>query len=125
MDELQLSLSYQANILESSHPEEAMRLLKEQESICRDSKIMKGLMGCLCKQAMILCGFNRFEEAMPLLEEQEGICRDLDDMDLLQRGLEIRATVLFSRQDYEAVLSVHQEQESICRDSGFFEDLAV
>ena len=125
MDELQLSLSYQANILESSHPEEAMRLLKEQESICRDSKIMKGLMGCLCKQAMILCGLNRFEEAMPLLEEQEGICRDLDDMDLLQRGLEIRATVLFSRQDYEAVLSVHQEQESICRDSGFFEDLAV
>jgi tetratricopeptide (TPR) repeat protein len=75
---LEASLVNQALILWAwGRFDEAMKLLKEQERICRELGNKNSLSNSLGKQANILYGWGRFDETMKLLKEQERIYREL------------------------------------------------
>jgi hypothetical protein len=62
-----------------------MRLLKEQEAICRRLNDPVGLNTSLGNQALILQDTGDLDGAMRLLKEEEAVCRRLNDPSGLAR----------------------------------------
>ena len=72
----------------------ALRLNREQESICRRLNDLAGLSGTLGNQAVILMKTADLAGAMLLLKEQEAICRRLNDPNGLATSLYNQAGIL-------------------------------
>jgi tetratricopeptide (TPR) repeat protein len=93
----------------------AMRLLKEQEAICRHLNDPAGLQRSLGNQALILKATGDLDGAMRLLKEAEAICRRLNDPAGLQRSLGNQALILKATGDLDGAMRLLKEQEAICR----------
>jgi hypothetical protein len=89
------SLGNQAVILRATGDlDGAMRLLKEQEAICRRLNDPAGLSRSLGNQALILKATGGLDGAMRLLKEQEAICRRLNDPNGLAISLANQGSLL-------------------------------
>jgi len=93
----------------------AMRLLKEQETICRRLNDPAGLHGSLGNQALILHDTGDLAGAMPLHKEQEAICRRLNDLEGLSRNLGNQALIVKNTGNLDEAMRLHKEEEAICR----------
>jgi nephrocystin-3 len=74
-----------------------MKLLKDQEKICRELGKPDDLSASLGNQANILRARGDLDGAMELHKEEERICRELDKPDGLQRSLGNQAVILKDR----------------------------
>ena len=111
------SLGNQALILrDTGDLDGAMRLLKEQEMICRRLNDPAGLQACLGNQAVILQDTGDLDGAMRLLKEGEMICRRLNDPAGLQAYLGNQAVILQDTGDFDGAMhGMLKEEEMICR----------
>lgn len=98
--------------------DEAMELLKEQESICRDLENYKYLSRSLNGQAVILRKRGDLDGAMALQKEHETICRKTNDLSSLGDSLNNQALILLYQGDFKGSLLLQKKQESICREIG-------
>ncbi len=98
--------------------DEAMELLKEQESICRDLEDYKYLSRSLNGQAGILRKRGDLDGAMALQKEHETICRDTNDLIGLGDSLNNQAIILLYQGDLDGSLVLQKKQEVICREIG-------
>lgn len=105
-------------LMNTGHMEEAMRFLREQERICRESGKKNDLQAALGNQALILKATGKLEEAMRLLKAQEEIYRVMGNQDGLQRSLGNQALILQSWGRFEEAMQMHKEKEQICRQLG-------
>ncbi len=113
---LQGCLGNQALVLRATGDlDGAMRLLKEQEAICRRLNDPAGLSRSLGNQALILQDTGDLDGAMRLLKEQEAICRRLNDPAGLQASLGNQAVILRATGDLDGAMRLLKEQEAICR----------
>jgi len=96
----------------------AMKLLKEQELICRELGNANGLSRSLNLQATILMDWGDPEEARRLLKEQEQICRELGDPAELSMGIQSQAVILMDCGDMDSAMSLLKEGERIFRELG-------
>jgi nephrocystin-3 len=96
----------------------ALMLHKEQERICRELDVPKGLQASLGNQALILKDRGDLDGAMKLLKEQERICRELGDPAALSVSLGNQAIILQMRGDLDGAMKLLKEQERICRELG-------
>jgi tetratricopeptide (TPR) repeat protein len=119
IDSLQRSLGNQALILKAwGRLDEAMKLLKEQEWICRELGNIDGIQASLGNQANILYAWGRLDEAMKLHKEEEGICRELGNKDGLSASLCNQGVILQGLGRLEEAMRLHKEEEQICRERG-------
>jgi Domain of unknown function (DUF4062)/NACHT domain len=56
----------------------AMRVLKQQEEICRQNNDLTGLKGCLGNQAVVLRKRGEYQAALALHKEEEQLCRQMN-----------------------------------------------
>jgi hypothetical protein len=71
-----------------------MRLLKDQEALCRRLNDPAGLQACLGNRALILKARGDLDGAMRLHKEEEALCRRLNDPNGLAISLANQASVL-------------------------------
>ena len=81
-----------------------MRLLKDQEAICRRINDPAGLQRSLGNQALILKDTGDLDGAMRLHKEKEAICRRLNDPDGLAISLANQASLLAFNRSRPAAL---------------------
>ncbi len=113
---LQACLGNQAVILRATGDlDGAMRLLEEQEAICRRLNDPEGLSRSLDNQAMILMDIGDLDGAMRLHKEAEAICRRLNDPAGLSRSLGGQALILRATGDLDGAMRLLKEAEAICR----------
>jgi tetratricopeptide (TPR) repeat protein len=114
-DGLQASYGNQAVILQDwGRVEEAMALLKKQETICMELGNKEGLAQSYGNQALILKDSGRLQEAMALHRKQEEICLDLGDKDGLQSSYGNQALILQAQGNLEDATTLLKKQEAIC-----------
>jgi len=97
--------------------DDAMRLYKEQELLCRENGNQRTLQAMLAAQAAILAGRDLYDEAMPLLSEQEQICCALGERSGLVGSLGLQACILKIRGEFDGAIRLAEELERICRQS--------
>jgi len=125
-DNYQRSLNVQAVIAYSRGDlNDAMKLHKEQERICRALGYEDGLQLSLGNQGPILEAHGDLDGAMDLYMEQERICRELGNKDGLQQSLGNQALILYSRGDLDGAVSLHREKERLCRELGNKDGLSI
>jgi nephrocystin-3 len=116
---LQSSLANQAVILfKRGDLDGSMKLLKEQERICRELGDKDGLSTFFNEQANILYARGELDEAMKLHKENEQIYRELGNKDGLSISLGNQAVILQARGDLDGSMKLLKEQERICRELG-------
>jgi hypothetical protein len=96
----------------------AMRLLKEEERICRETGNRDGLQRSLGNQALIYRDRGDLDRAMKLHKEEERICRETGNRDGLQRSLGNQAVIHRDRGEFDRAMKLHKEKERICREIG-------
>jgi hypothetical protein len=95
-----------------------MKLLMEQERICRDLGNNDRRGASLMGQALILRDRGDFDGAMNLFKEQEGIWRELGNKNRLSISLDMQVVMLKACGDLDDAMKLLREQESICRELG-------
>jgi tetratricopeptide (TPR) repeat protein len=113
------------NYLQLGNLDEAMELLKEQESICRELENYLYLSRSLNGQAVILLKRGDLDGAMAFLKEQERICRKTNDLTGLGDSLNNQALILLYQGDFKGSLVLQKKQESICREIGDMRGLHI
>ena len=122
---LQGSLGNQAIIFQAwGRLEEAMKLHKESEEICRELGEKDGLAISLGNQANILYARGELDQAMEMHKEEERICRELGNKNGLARSIGNQALILQVRGRLDEAMKLHKEQERICRELGNKDGLA-
>jgi len=116
---LQACLGDQAVILKDRGDlDESLKLLKEQEQICRDLDQKFGLCLSLGNQALILTDRGNLDEAMILHKEEEHIYRQINNKLGLSRTLGNQVLILYMRNQLDEAMKLSKEQEKICRELG-------
>ena len=100
--------------------DEALRLYKEQEALCRERGDLRELAMCLGNQSSVYTDRGLKNEALDLLREQERVCRDIGERAVLGKSLGNQSIILREQGDLQAALKLNQEQERIARE---FDDL--
>ena len=98
--------------------EEAMALLKKQETISLALGNKDGLPQSYINQALILKTWGKLEEAMVLLKKAEAICLELGKKDDLQTSYGNQALVLQDWGKLEEAMELHKKAEAICLEFG-------
>lgn len=125
-DRLQASLGHQALILYfRGNYDEAMKLFKEEERMCRELRNKECLGNSLGNQALILFRRSDLKGAMKLRKEEERIFTELGNRDRLAISLSNQALILSERNDLKGAMKLHKEEERICRELGNIEGLAI
>lgn len=116
---LGVSLGRQASIhLRLEEPDQAMRLLEEQELVYRGLGDSADLQRSLGRQALIYMDRNQLGLALPLLREQETLCRELGDQAGLSHSLANQGYVYMNRGQLKRAMEIHAEDSRICRELG-------
>ncbi len=116
---LEACLGNQAHIFYAcGELDEAMRLYKEQERMCRELGNKDGLSRSLAGQALILQDRGELDEAMRLHKEEERICRKLGNKYGLSISLGNQANIFHARGELDEAMRLHKEEERICRELG-------
>jgi hypothetical protein len=119
LDSLQGALGNQALILRDwGDLDGAMKLLKEDEYICKELGNKGSLSAALGNQALILRAWGDLDGAMKLHKEQEYICKDLGNKYGLSTTLGNQALILWDRSDLEGAMKLVKEEERICKELG-------
>lgn len=96
----------------------ALKLLKKMEIICRQLADMKNLCISLNSQAEILRLKKDFNNALPIHKEAKYVYRKLGDIDGLQNTLGNEALTFELIGDLNSSLKLLKEREAICRTIG-------
>lgn len=91
--------------------DEAMRLHREQERLCRMAGDNGGLQVSIGNQANILKVRGALDEATRLYGEQERLCRELGDKEGLNACLGNQAMILETRGELAEAMRLHKEAE--------------
>src|SRR5206468_4584875 len=86
--------------------DEALRLYREQERICRANGNQVTLQLMLADQASILIARGAYDEAMQLAIEQEQICRELGMKYDLLRSLGFQSFILKARGEFARSMQI-------------------
>jgi tetratricopeptide (TPR) repeat protein len=109
-------LGNQAAILnERGDTTSAIRLLKEQEGICRELQDKSELRNCLVAQALILQASGDLAGALKWYEEQDPICIELGKSNLLQVSLDKQAEIHRKLGQPKIAFDRLKQQERVCR----------
>ena len=99
----------------TGHPDDAMTLFRELETICRKTKDQRGIVRSRYNQALILRSWGRLEEAMEIFSETEKIHQKHWDSIGRARCTGDQGTVLRLQGDLDGAMSLYKKQEGICR----------
>lgn len=103
----------------------AIRLLEEQEFICRNMGYKEWLSRSLVVHAMILYDRGYMDGAMQLLREHESICRELNDKAGQRYSLSNQANILFVQGDLDGAMELYKELEAGYRSDGDRRNLGI
>jgi len=98
--------------------DEAMRLYKEQERMCRELGDKAGLSNSLCSQGNIHQARGKLDEAMRLYKEDEQLRHELGHKAGLSSSLGNQGIIHYSRGELDEAMRLYKEQERICREIG-------
>lgn len=98
--------------------DQAMRLYKEQEQICRALSHRRGLSASLSSQASVLFSRGELDKALGLYRENERLCREMADNDGVSRSLAGQALIFDAQGQSAEAMRLDQEVERICRELG-------
>jgi tetratricopeptide (TPR) repeat protein len=116
---LQACLTDQGHILYTRGDlDQAMRLHKEAEQICRELGRMDWLAAPLINQANILQVRGDMDEALALQKQGEQIFRKTGDNFGLAISLGNQANILYALGDLEGAMNLHRQAERLCRATG-------
>ena len=105
--------------------DEAVKLLEEQEKLCRDMGYTKWLSRSLVVHGMILYDRGYLDGAMRLFREQESICSRLNDKAGQRHALFNQANILSVQGDLYGAMKVYRELETGYRSGGDRENLGI
>jgi tetratricopeptide (TPR) repeat protein len=116
---LAVSLGNQALLLkEIGKPSDALKLMQEQEAICRDSNLLPVLQSCLANQATIFFDRGDYGRALMLAQESESILRQVGPLVKLAAWLGQKANILKKLSRIDEVRTALKEQEQMCQELG-------
>lgn len=98
--------------------DDAVRLLEEQERLCRDMGYKEWLSRSLVVHGMILYDRGYLDGAMRLFREHESICRELNDKTGQRYSLFNQANILFVQGDLDGAMEIYRELEVGYRSDG-------
>jgi tetratricopeptide (TPR) repeat protein len=114
-DILQKCCGNQAVILRAwGRLDEAMALLKKQESLCLELNNKGSLWACYCNQAGVIKEWGRLQEAMELLKNMESLCLELNHKDGLAAAYGNQAVILLDWGQLPEAMELLKKQESLC-----------
>lgn len=117
--ELQACLSIKAELLKKAgNLDESLKVLQENEKVCRKIENQTALAACLGNQAVILYEKGKFDSALELHEKEEMIYRRTLDLMGLSISLGNQALNWQESKDTAKALSLLKEQEKLCRQLG-------
>jgi len=117
------AIESKANILKANGKfDEALKLFKEQELICRkqgDKDVLQSLLG---NQALILIDLGELDKALELLREKEHICREFGNNKELVSSLLNQAVILSQRMNcLREALPLAEEAYKLAAKEGLIE----
>jgi len=100
-------------------PVNQLKLLEEQEAICRQIGNQQSLQECLCRKSHVLLKLKDKERATAAVHEAEQICR-VYAIDIgLQYCLGQKSHVYEERGEFQAALEAAKEQQTFSRSIGY------
>lgn len=119
MGNYQSALGTQAIILHKrGEYVEAMRLYKEQESICSLVNYETGVAISRGNQALIFQELGEYDQALKMLQAQDEIYKRLGEKEGLAVSLGNQANIYFYLKELDEAMKLYKEAEIICREQG-------
>jgi tetratricopeptide (TPR) repeat protein len=113
---LQISLNYQALVLQNQKKyEEALKLLEEKERICKELGNHSSLQIAVSNRGLILYNLGQKEEGLKCFEEQETICNYYGFTEGLHVSYGRQSMYYQSVGKYSHALEYQLKKEQICR----------
>jgi hypothetical protein len=103
-------------LIDTSHPEEALKLLGSLAEHFRQAGDWESLGASLGNQALILNNRGELDEAMRLHKATEHIFREFGNKNGLQASLGNQASIFHERGELDKAMRLYEEQERICRE---------
>ncbi|MCL2115805.1 MAG: hypothetical protein FWH29_06255 [Methanobrevibacter sp.] len=104
---------------------EAMRLLREQEKICREITDKRGLADSLDIQADATAALGDLKESLNIHRKVEKICREINYKKRLASTLGDIGELQHMNLNFDKAMESFEEQEKICREINNNEGLAT
>jgi tetratricopeptide (TPR) repeat protein len=103
----------------------ALRIVQQQEALCRELGNKDGLQASYSHQALILKAWGRLEEALALLKKQEALSLELGNKDSLLVSYGNQASILKAWGQLEEALALLKKQEALSLELGNKDSLSI